>query len=936
MIRGRVLAVLCVLGLSVSAASNAIASTRYDPRLRFRTISTPRFDIHFHQGGEAQARRLAVIAEEVAKQLDRTLGVPAGRVHVILVNQADLPNGWATPVPNNVIEITAAAPGGESLIGNTNDWLRLVFTHEYTHVIHLSRAEGWIGGLRRVFGRMPLLFPNVFTPLWQIEGLATFEESALGGDGRIDAGDFRMIVGNAAMSSMFLPLDRVNGGLVDWPGGHAPYAYGGLFHQYLADRFGRESLRQLTDTSAGRPPYFGATAFRSVFKRSVGDLWKDFEAHTRESAAPLGGSRSAARLTHHGFDVKGPRYASDGRIFYAAVNPHEFPALMAVTTNGAEPQVVTPRYLGSRIGFAGDELVFDQVELVQNVGLQSDLYAVRPDTGEVRRLTREARAADPDVSPDGRTIACTIQRDEGRALGTMSIPGSGQIATPTVLIADARAEWASPRWSPDGSWIAAERRRLGGPSEIVLVSPISGSVRTLVSSSATRNVSPAWTPDGRRVLFASADRSGFQIYSVDITTGAVARLNDTGPNAQSPDVSADGRSLVYVGYTAEGYDLFTMRLDSAVWTPEQPEAPASGGGAAMTASSAEAGAYSPWRTLAPRFWVPTLEDDAGEVVVGGATAGYDALGRHAYALEGGWSGSRGRPDWQLAYAYDRWWPTLFANFSDDTDPWRGGELRTREVNAGVLLPVRRVRQAQSVLAAVHSSTDAFTCNGCGAGADDRASRRALRAGWLIDAARGFGYSVSEEEGWSAGTTLELTREALGSDGNAGAATADVRGYVRVGPRHAVFAARAAGATTWGNEPVRRVFSASGNDAQGRGFDFGSDAIGMIRGIDEGDVFGNHAAVVNVDYRFPLSRIERGIGTLPVFARTIHGAVFADVGHAWSESFRGADFSRSFGAELSLDAVLGYTVPLTFSAGAAWRTTPDDRGAVFFARIGRAF
>jgi hypothetical protein len=24
------------------------ASGRYDPRLRFRTISTPRFDIHFH------------------------------------------------------------------------------------------------------------------------------------------------------------------------------------------------------------------------------------------------------------------------------------------------------------------------------------------------------------------------------------------------------------------------------------------------------------------------------------------------------------------------------------------------------------------------------------------------------------------------------------------------------------------------------------------------------------------------------------------------------------------------------------------------------------------------------------------------------------------------------------------------------------------------
>ncbi|HXW03941.1 MAG TPA: hypothetical protein VD833_01810, partial [Vicinamibacterales bacterium] len=153
-----------------------MASTRYDPRLRFRTISTPRFDIHFHQGEEVQARRLAVVAEDVARTLDRTLGPPTGRVHVILVNQTDLPNGWATPLPNNVIEITAAAPGGESLIGYTDDWLRLAFTHEYTHAVHMSRATGWIGGLRRVFGRMPLLFPNVFTPVWQIEGIATYEE----------------------------------------------------------------------------------------------------------------------------------------------------------------------------------------------------------------------------------------------------------------------------------------------------------------------------------------------------------------------------------------------------------------------------------------------------------------------------------------------------------------------------------------------------------------------------------------------------------------------------------------------------------------------------------------------------------------------------------------------------------------------------------------
>src|SRR5262245_50521715 len=112
--------------------SPARAATRYDPRLTFRTISTARFDIHFHQGEEALARRLARIAEDVATQLARELGRPAGRVHVVVVAQGDLSNGWATPVPYNLIEITAVPPPGGSTIGNTEDWLRLVFSHEYT------------------------------------------------------------------------------------------------------------------------------------------------------------------------------------------------------------------------------------------------------------------------------------------------------------------------------------------------------------------------------------------------------------------------------------------------------------------------------------------------------------------------------------------------------------------------------------------------------------------------------------------------------------------------------------------------------------------------------------------------------------------------------------------------------------------------------------
>jgi hypothetical protein len=939
-VRTRVRAFVGALLLMAGICQPAGAANRYDPRFRFRTITTPRFNIYFHQGGELLARRLAIIAEEVADRIAPQLGTANGRVHVILVDQNDLSNGWAIAAPYNVIEITAAAPTGASSIGNTDDWLRLVFSHEYTHVVHLDKARGWLGGLRRVFGRSPVLYPNLFLPLWQIEGLAVYHESVVTGKGRVPAGDFHMIVNRAAAERRFDPIDRANGGLVGWPGGSAQYVYGAYFHQYLSDRFGPESLTRLAKDTSGRVPYFGSRAFRKVFGRSLGDLWNDFEADTRQRLRAE--SKAQTRLTHHGFTVGAPAFDHAGRLFYYTANPHGFPSLLELPRDGGTPRHVADRYLGNRIAPTGNLLVFDQIEYAGTVSLRSDLYAVDERGGPVRRVTEHARAADPDVSPDGRTIVCTIQSADRRGLATMPRPGFGQIAAPTPLVDDAWTDYSSPRWSPDGRSIAVERRRVGGPSEIVLINLSTKEARTLISSKDARNVNPVWLTD-RTILFSS-DRNGepFRIYSADVATGALRRLEGTGVSAQSPVVSPDGRDLVYVGYTADGYDLFSLPLASAAWTSvvDAPRAPAqiSASVPLPAGSPATDAAYRPWRTLVPQYWTPIIKTDSDELSAGAATTGMDALGRHGYASTLAWTTARRRPDWSVGYAYDRWWPTLFASVSDDTDPWQQGEIRTREVNAGALFVARQVRHTQTALASFHASTNDFDCAECSPPLDSAIKRRAVRLGWSFDSRRSYGYSISDESGAALRTTWEAAPRSLGSEAGTGAMTFDVRGYRTAGIRHTVLALRAAGAIAWGNAHARRTFSAAGSGPQNRGFDVGSDAIGLIRGIETGAVVGEHAAVANADFRFPLLTIERGVGTIPVMLRTIHAAVFADAGHAWTGRFRWDDVRTAAGAELSLDAVLGYALPVTFTSGVAWRDDPvaARRGFTVFGRVGRAF
>ena len=949
----RVPAAALWLALLVAGPADA-QSTRYDPRLQFRTVTTERFTIYFHQREEDLARRLARIAEDVAAALDAHLGAPRSRVHVILVDQTDQSNGWATVIPYNLIEIAAAPPPAHSVIGNTDDWLRTVFAHEYTHVVHLEKSGGWLGSLRHVFGRLPLFYANLALPDWQIEGPATLVESALAGLGRIEAGDFRMILERAAADGRFAPLDRAGGALIDWPSGNSPYLYGGFFHDYLARTYGPESLERLADETASRLPFLGSRAFREVYGRSLGELWKDFEADARSSAGARESARAALgpeargesaarrRLTHHGFTVTAPLFTRDGRLFYSIVDPHGFPALMELPQDGAPRQIAT-RYRGNRLAGARDLLVFDQLEVVAQVELQSDLYAVPSAGGATRRLTRHARAADPDVAPDGETIVCTVQETGRRILATLKLPQAGHVAEPVPLLSEPSTEFSSPRWSPDGRSIAAERRRLGGPSEIVLVDAATRAVRVVVSSSPARNTTPAWLPDG--TLLFSSDRDGgpFTLYAVDPATGDATRVTGAGEGAQAPALSPDRRRLVFVGYSADGYDLYAIPFDRASWQraafPAQSAAEATAAPPAPPRSdiAVDRGPYRPWRTLAPRVWLPIVESDGEDLVVGAATAGSDALGRHLYGVTLGWSVDRRRPDAQIDYAYARWRPALFASFATDTDPWRTGEIRSREFMTGALFPVRRVRWNSTAMAALFVSSDAVACPGCGEAIESRSRRSAVRAGWRLSNAKCFGYSISAEEGSSVSIASEVTRRFLGADADAGAVVADARHYLRAFPRHAVIAARIAGAASWGDARLRRPFGAGGSDAQPGGFGVDLGAIGLLRGFEESDVIGDRAAVVNVDYRFPLAWVQRGLGTWPVFLRSIHGALFADAGHAWDRSFRSADIRRAFGGEVSFDTAFGSAVGMTITAGVAWRhDSGGARDVVAFGRIGRAF
>jgi hypothetical protein len=80
--------------------------------------------------------------------------------------------------------------------------------------------------------------------------------------------------------------------------------------------------------------------------------------------------------------------------------------------------------------------------------------------------------------------------------------------------------------------------------------------------------------------------------------------------------------------------------------------------------------------------------------------------------------------------------------------------------------------------------------------------------------------------------------------------------------------------------------------------------------------GEHLQLLQMEYRALVVRINRGLDTLPIFARRIHAAVFTDVGDAWSERWEWQRVGVGVGGELRLDWATDYGNPLMLRAGLA--------------------
>jgi hypothetical protein len=273
--------------------------------------------------------------------------------------------------------------------------------------------------------------------------------------------------------------------------------------------------------------------------------------------------------------------------------------------------------------------------------------------------------------------------------------------------------------------------------------------------------------------------------------------------------------------------------------------------------------------------------------------------------------------------------TLFRTVSIADDAGVVVRSVERQAEAGVFVPVTHVRSRVAALASLVRTDALFLLPD----EDLRISTTSARLGVGYDSSKQYGYSISPEDGIEAGGTVEIARRGFGARSDTTTVTADVRGYLPGLRRHHVLALRAATGLASGDDDARQSFSLGAVSASPSVIDFGSGALALMR--DGHSTSGHRLFAANAEYRLPIATVERGIGTWPLFLRTLSTTAFADVGHV--DGAPGRRVRRAFGVELSADAVAGYALPFHASIGIATADGPRERHQfTVYGRIGHAF
>ncbi|MEM7209970.1 MAG: hypothetical protein AAF434_19270 [Pseudomonadota bacterium] len=900
-----------------------------DPSLEWQTLATDHFRIHFadkaqSNANERIARRVARIAESTHAGLSEWMQwQPEDPVHVVISDESDSANGYATPIPYNRTVLFLAAPRSVRSLEDYDDWLSMLFRHEYLHILHLDKRHDLPADVSDVLGRYFLLFPNAIQPLWFVEGLAVSHETRRAiGVGRGQSSYFRMLMRNELQKGL-KPAEQVNQRVREWPAGAVPYLYGTYFMQFVESEFGEDAIKQWVEAYSDNllPAAVNSTA-KEITGETVPQLWLRFEEWLRKRLAS-GDTANALEgewLTDHGYQTGSISVDAESNVYYVRNDHLLRPALMQL--NDDAPIELAHLNPGATIdAHAQNGVVIAQPEICNNYSIYFDLFIYSDNTTE--RLTHCARYIEARWSAQGEGFIAVHASNGVYALHQLNRDGSLDQVLWTGNDTDVLG---GVDVAPDGNQLVAAVWRAESGWNIEEFD-LRERHWTKLTESPLIEADPHYDATGEHIYFSAEYGGAYNVWRHNKNSGTFDQLTRVGGGAFGPVPTPQG-ALYYRGSHAGGFDIYKLHtLESLRALASAPHSPLMPPPATETDDSAPAEHYSALPSLRPRWWLPRLVLTEGANEVGFVTGGNDAIDRHAYAVTLAADVDNGYPIGGFVYTYSpsRDYSILVAGSSlNDVDLDGNDDVervrREDQLHLNVVFPLNGLARSWRVLAGISSDYESEQET-----ASDLTALPSFRDN-LAGIALTYNSSIETPLSVSRadGRDVRLMAENSGvfdSDFSGNVYVLDWREFVRLGNSPHVLSLRfARGYGTDTPRPFELGGLSSNNVLELLGSVAGEALLNRrgyeLRGYDDDvpGLIGRRMQLVSAEWRFPIALIERGLMAPAVGINRVFGRVFIENGAAWRDS--ADDTFSSAGFELHVDASALYFSDIRLRLGYA--------------------